>query len=156
MEIRYETSCVGINPDQFDELMHNMKPCSYQALIRLIKKYEPEFYEDQALHLMNPWADQCGQTETHFMLIHSGIEYFFSKVGQTHQTYDDTPTTKTVTVRYSFDVEYHVLAESDCHAEELVLSHCGLVIGGDIHSTLPDDQINWNANVHPKREIVYS
>ena len=75
-----------------------------------------------------------------------------------HIAHDDEEgeiSTKTVTVRYSFNVEYRVLAQSDSEAEDLVLSHCGLVIGGDIHSTLPDDQIDWNANVHPEKEIIY-
>lgn len=32
-----------------------------------------------ALNLYNPWADQCRQTATHFILVHSAIEYFIHK-----------------------------------------------------------------------------
>ena len=154
MEICYETSCVGIDMDHFDELMHNMKQYSYRTLIKLIQRDEPEMYHDLRLDLLNPWADQCGQTDTHFMLIHSGIEYFFKKMGNTTHD-DDEISTKRVMIRYSFDVEYLVQANSDAHAEELVLSHCDLVMGDNLHSTLPVDQLDWNAEIHPEKEIIY-
>ena len=158
MEIEYDTSCTGIDLDEFERLMHNMKQCSYNTLIKLIKRDEPDFYRDLSLDLLNPWAEQCGQTRTHFIFVHSGIEYFFKKVG--HITHDDEEeeddmSTKRVMMRYSFDVEYLVQANSDEHAEELVLLNCGLTIGGNLHSTLPVDQLDWNADVHPEKEIIY-
>jgi hypothetical protein len=39
----------------------------------------PELYRALALNLYNPWADQCRQTATHFILVHSAIEYFIHK-----------------------------------------------------------------------------
>ena len=37
--------------------------------------------------------------------------------------------------------------------EVLVQKHCGLVIGGDIHSSLPDEDIDWDFSVHPEKQI---
>lgn len=159
MEIKYDTCCVGIDLDEFEKLMHNMKQCSYKTLINLIKCCEPDFYRDLNLNLFNPWADQCGQTRTHFILIHSGIEYFFKKIGHAAKNGEENDnnevSAKTVTVRYSFDVEYHVLAQSDAQAEDLVLSYCDLVIEQNAHSRLSSDQINWNTDMHTEKEIIY-
>jgi len=39
-------------------------------------------------------------------------------------------------------------------AREYVEKHCGLLLGGDIHTTLPDKIItDWIFNVHPKKII---
>ena len=48
-----------------------------------------------------------------------------------------------------FDIE----AENAAQAREYVEKHCGLVIGSDIHSTLPDDEVNWEFPVHPDTKI---
>jgi hypothetical protein len=38
-------------------------------------------------------------------------------------------------------------------AKEYAEKHVGLVIGGNIHSSLPDDQVDWNFAVHPEKKI---
>ena len=45
------------------------------------------------------------------------------------------------------------LSDSKEEARQKVLQHCGLVMGGSIHSTLPDDEINWAFDIHPNRRI---
>ena len=47
-----------------------------------------------------------------------------------------------VYTEYIFDGVFDVVAESKEEARQKVLQHCGLVMGGSIHSTLPDDEIN--------------
>ena len=46
-----------------------------------------------------------------------------------------------------------MVAESKEDARQKVLQNCGLVMGGNIHSTLPDDEINWVFDRHPNKRI---
>jgi len=45
---------------------------------------------------------------------------------------------------------FDVVAKNKEDARQKVLQKCGLVMGGSIHSTLPDDEINWAFDKHPK------
>lgn len=58
-----------------------------------------------------------------------------------------------VTTRFIFSGFFDIEAESPQQAKEYVRNHCGLVIGGDIQSTLPDDEVDWNFSVHPDTEL---
>ena len=55
-----------------------------------------------------------------------------------------------VRTQYIFEGVFEVVAESKEEAREKVLQNCGLVMGGSIHSTLPDDEINWALPTHPE------
>ena len=55
-----------------------------------------------------------------------------------------------VRTQYIFDGVFDVVAESKEDARLKVLQDCGLVIGGSIHSTLPDEEINWAFSTHPE------
>ena len=48
-----------------------------------------------------------------------------------------------VRTQYVFKGVFDVVAENKEEARQKVLQNCGLVMGGSIHSTLPDDEINW-------------
>ena len=54
---------------------------------------------------------------------------------------------------YVFDGVFDVVAESKEEARQKVLQKCGQGMGGSIHSTLPDDEINWAFDKHPNRRI---
>ena len=43
-----------------------------------------------------------------------------------------------------------MVAESKEKARQKVLQDCGLLMGGIIHSTLPDEKINWFFSTHPE------
>lgn len=58
-----------------------------------------------------------------------------------------------VRTQYIFDGVFDVVAESKEEARQKVLQNCGLVMGGSIHSTLPDDEINWAFDRHPNKRI---
>ena len=58
-----------------------------------------------------------------------------------------------VQTQFVFSGYFDVEADSISEAKGNVLEHCGMVIGGDIHSTLPDEDIDWNFSVHPDKEI---
>ena len=51
-----------------------------------------------------------------------------------------------VRTQYIFEGVFEVLAESKEDARQKVLQDCGLVMGRNIHSTLPDEEINFSSN----------
>ena len=51
-----------------------------------------------------------------------------------------------VRTQYVFEGVFDVVAESKEYARQKVLQNCGLVMGGSIHSTLPDDEVNFSSN----------
>ena len=55
-----------------------------------------------------------------------------------------------VKTQYIFEGVFEVLADSKEDAQQKVLQDCGLVMGGRIHSTLPDEEINWAFSTHPE------
>lgn len=59
--------------------MKGARRVSYRRLVSCVKSEIPELYRELALNLYNPWADQCRHTATHFILVHSAIEYFIHK-----------------------------------------------------------------------------
>ena len=48
-----------------------------------------------------------------------------------------------VRTQYIFEGVFEVVAESREEARKKVIQDCGMVMGGNIHSTLPDEEINW-------------
>jgi len=60
----------------------------------------------------------------------------------------------TVTTKLFIEGTFTVKADDKEQAEEFVRKHCGLVVGGNIHSSLPDDQIDWNFPTHFEKEII--
>lgn len=59
----------------------------------------------------------------------------------------------TVKTKFVFAGEFRIKAESKEQAKEYVAKHCGLCLGGDIHSTLPSDDVDWEFSVHPEKII---
>ena len=68
-----------------------------------------------------------------------------------------------VRMQYIFEGVFELIAESREDARQKVLQNCGLVMGGSIHSTLPDDEINFSSNAlnnswafdrHPNKRIT--
>ena len=58
-----------------------------------------------------------------------------------------------VRTQYIVDGVFEIVAESKEDARQNVLHNCGLVMGGSIHSTLPDDEINWAFDRHSNKRI---
>lgn len=59
-----------------------------------------------------------------------------------------------VNVRYIFEGTYTVAAENREEAETMVTEDCGLVLGGNIHTTLDDDDVDWNFGCHPDLQVL--
>ena len=58
-----------------------------------------------------------------------------------------------VRTQYIFEGVFEVLADSKENARQKVLQDCGLVMGGNIHCTLPDEEVNWAFDIHPEKRI---
>ena len=59
-----------------------------------------------------------------------------------------------VKVMYIFEGTYTVAAEGRKEAEAMVTEDCGLVLGGNIHTTRDDDEVDWNFSCHPDLQIL--
>ena len=59
-----------------------------------------------------------------------------------------------VKVRYLFEGTYTVAADDRNEARTMVTRDCGLVLGGNIHTTLNDDDVDWEFDVHPDIQIL--
>ena len=55
-----------------------------------------------------------------------------------------------VRTQYIFDGVFEVVAESREEARQKVIQDCGMVMGRNVHSTLPDEEINWAFSTHPE------
>ena len=60
-----------------------------------------------------------------------------------------------VKVRYIFEGTYTVAADDRNEARTMVTRDCGLVLGGNIHTTLDDDDVDWEFDVHPDMQILF-
>lgn len=75
----YETDCTRITMNEWKALMKGARRCSYKRLVTRIRHELPALHRKLALQYYNPFESQCRQTRTHFILVHSGIEYFIHK-----------------------------------------------------------------------------
>ena len=58
-----------------------------------------------------------------------------------------------VRTQYIFDGVFDVVAESKEEVRQKVIQNCGMVMGGNVHSTLPDGEVNWAFDIHPDKKI---
>jgi hypothetical protein len=58
-----------------------------------------------------------------------------------------------VKTRFTFTGTFFITARNKNEAKEFVEKHCGLTLGGTIHSTLPDGGVNWDFPVHPEKSV---
>ena len=54
-----------------------------------------------------------------------------------------------VPTRFVFTGVFTVEAENREEARQKVMDSCGLVMGGDIHTDLDDDEVDWDFDTHP-------
>ena len=74
-----ECTCENISITRWNKLMSGARKASYKKLVAKIKREMPELYDALCLNLYNPWENDCKQTKTHYILVHSAIEYFIRK-----------------------------------------------------------------------------
>lgn len=79
-------------------------------------------------------------------------------VGNVHPVIEQERTLKNtyyVPTKFVFSGTFGIKAESQEQAEEYVQKHCGLVLGGEIHSSLPDDEVDWEFGIHPETIVCH-
>lgn len=59
-----------------------------------------------------------------------------------------------VKVRYAFEGTYTVATDDRDEATRMVSEDCGLVLGGNIHTTLNDEEVDWNFGMHPDTQVL--
>jgi hypothetical protein len=59
-----------------------------------------------------------------------------------------------VQTKFVFSGTFNIEAKNAAQAKEFVQKHCGLVIGGDIHTTLSEEDCDWDFDVHPDKITV--
>jgi hypothetical protein len=59
-----------------------------------------------------------------------------------------------VKVQFIFNGIFRVKAENREEARENIEQQCGLVMGGNIHTSLNDEEIDWDFNTHPETKIA--
>jgi glucose-6-phosphate isomerase len=72
-----ECTCSNITMDTWERLMKGAKRMNKRLLHRLIRRELPELYEALCLNLRNPYG--YFQTKSHYILVHSAIEYFIAR-----------------------------------------------------------------------------
>jgi hypothetical protein len=72
----YESNCTSINIRKWEKLMQKSVKANGSKIRALIKTHLPDLYEYLALEFFNPYESQSVRTKTHFIYVHSGIEYF--------------------------------------------------------------------------------
>lgn len=56
--------------------------------------------------------------------------------------------------QFIFNGEFKIEADNREQAKECFIKHCGLVLDGNVHSTLPDDEVDWTVDNHPDKKIL--
>ena len=74
-----ECTCIGIGMKRWNRLMKGARPLNYDWLVRRIRKHMPDLYEALGLNYYNPYEELTRVTKTHYILVHSSIEYFIKK-----------------------------------------------------------------------------
>jgi hypothetical protein len=72
--LEYETSCVGITQERWDELMKDSKRANKREVNKLVKDKIPSLYDGIQLKYFNPY--NYFKTKTHLILVHSAVEHF--------------------------------------------------------------------------------
>jgi hypothetical protein len=77
--MQLECTCQDVTYEEWQRLMKGARPLSYEWLRLRIKKHLPSLYRELSLDYANPYGEQCKTTKTHYVLVHSAIEYFIRK-----------------------------------------------------------------------------
>jgi len=58
-----------------------------------------------------------------------------------------------IKTRFVFEGKFFIKASNKKQARKYVEKHCGLVLNRGIHSTLPDDIVDWDFPYHSEKQI---
>lgn len=74
-----ECTCADISVKKWNKLMKGAKPTNGKWLRNKIQKHLPELADALALDFPNPYEENSCATKTHYIYVHSAIEYFIRK-----------------------------------------------------------------------------
>lgn len=72
--LEVEATCVGISKYEWDKYMKDAVVANKRKINSLVSIFLPQLYRDLSLNLRNPY--KYYMTNTHLILVHSGIEHF--------------------------------------------------------------------------------
>lgn len=75
----FECTCCDISSEKWSELMKGAKPINGRWLRNKIIRNFPELARALALEFPNPYENYCSVTKTHYIYVHSAIEFFIRK-----------------------------------------------------------------------------
>jgi hypothetical protein len=58
-----------------------------------------------------------------------------------------------IRTRFVFEGYFFINAENKVRAKEYAEKHCGLALRRGIHSSLPNDAVDWDFPCHPEKRI---
>ena len=70
----FECTCAEATNESWDKLMTGAVRADKRKVNALVKKFLPDTFRSLSLNLYNPYEYE--RTKTHFILVHSAIEYF--------------------------------------------------------------------------------
>ena len=76
-QLEYACNCTEITSNRWIELMEGAKKANGSKIKGMIKKQFPELYHGLCLDFPNPYEQNSKRTKTHYIYVHSAIEYFF-------------------------------------------------------------------------------
>lgn len=71
-----QDTCQGISMNKFNKYMENSVKANGLKIRKLIKLHLPDLFKELSLEFYNPYECQSKRTKTHFIYVHSSIEYF--------------------------------------------------------------------------------
>ena len=74
-QLEYECNCTQMSNRKWESYMADAKKGNVAKINKLVKLFEPGMYEKLALDFYNPYTYY--RTDTHLIVVHSSIEYFF-------------------------------------------------------------------------------
>ena len=77
--IEYHCNCTEIASQRWEKLMDGAKKASGVKIRKMIKEQIPELYHGLALQFYNPYEVNSKKTKTHYIYVHSSIEYFLKR-----------------------------------------------------------------------------
>lgn len=79
--------------------------------------------------------------------------YWAKYAGMTAGADQPTPRVFHVPVSFTFSGVFHIRATDEEEAVEAANEHVGLTLGGNIHSTLSSEDVDWEFPAHPDRVV---
>lgn len=78
-EINYVANCSEISLRRWEQLMAGAVKANGSKIRKMIKEQIPELYSGLSLNFYNPYEANCKKTKTHYIYVHSSIEYFLER-----------------------------------------------------------------------------